>query len=221
MNFNLENKLNIITGHYGCGKTTISTNFAINLAKLGEKVVIIDLDIVNPYFKTSDFKDIFNKYNIKCISPLYDNTNLDVPFYGEDIRSFLSLKDSYIIVDVGGDDAGATALGQFYDIISELNYSMFYVFNVYRYTTSSQSNLSLIFYDIQRKSRLNINGLINNSNIGPITTKDDIINSLYLSKKFSDSLNLDIKFNCISNSIGSNLNIEKTYLLEIYSKQIW
>ena len=76
MNFR---KINIITGHYGSGKTNVSVNMALDLAEKGEQVTVVDLDIVNPYFRTADFKELFGEHNISLTVPTYANSNLDIP----------------------------------------------------------------------------------------------------------------------------------------------
>ncbi|MBS1418447.1 MAG: cobalamin biosynthesis protein CobQ, partial [Ruminiclostridium sp.] len=83
MNFR---KINIITGHYGSGKTNVSVNMALDLAEKGEKVTVVYLDIVNPYFRTADFKELFGEHNISLTVPTYANSNLDIPALGFDMN---------------------------------------------------------------------------------------------------------------------------------------
>ena len=109
MNFR---KINIITGHYGSGKTNVSVNMALDLAEKGEKVTVVDLDIVNPYFRTADFKELFGEHNISLTVPTYANSNLDIPALGFDMNGITD-REGYIIIDVGGDDEGAKALGRY------------------------------------------------------------------------------------------------------------
>ena len=103
-------KINIITGHYGSGKTTIALNTALRLAQNNKKVSIVDLDIVNPYFRTSDFPELLKKNSIEMIAPMYAGSNLDIPAVNFDMERIIS-ESSHVVIDVGGDDAGAYALG--------------------------------------------------------------------------------------------------------------
>ena len=100
-----------VTGHYGSGKTNLAVNLAVDYAKAGDRVCIIDLDIVNPYFRTADFTELFRQHDIKLIAPQFANTNLDIPSLGIDMAAVINSCDR-LIIDVGGDDSGAIALGQ-------------------------------------------------------------------------------------------------------------
>ena len=106
MNFR---KINIITGHYGSGKTNVSVNMALDLAEKGEKVTVVDLDIVNPYFRTADFKELFGEHNISLTVPTYANSNLDIPALGFDMNGIAD-REGYIIIDVGGGTTNIAAV---------------------------------------------------------------------------------------------------------------
>lgn len=129
-------RITIVTGHYGSGKTNFAVNLAVDLSREGKQVVLVDLDIVNPYFRSADFKERLTAMGIEMICPIYANTNLDIPALGADIYSVFYQNDSrYVIFDVGGDDAGAAALGRYSHLIQQENYDMLYVVNCYRYLT--------------------------------------------------------------------------------------
>ncbi|MDR0918975.1 MAG: cobalamin biosynthesis protein CobQ, partial [Oscillospiraceae bacterium] len=119
----------IITGHYGSGKTNIAVNLAIEKSKETE-VTVVDLDIVNYYFRTADFKELFSKHNIKFQGISYANSNLDIPSINFELTE--NAKNTTVI-DVGGDDEGAKVLGMF----DFKQYEMYYVFNMYRYMTKT------------------------------------------------------------------------------------
>ncbi len=72
-------KITIVTGHYGTGKTNYSVNLALEAARTGEPVSIVDLDIVNPYFRTADFGRLFAEHGVTMITPDYANSNVDIP----------------------------------------------------------------------------------------------------------------------------------------------
>ena len=160
-------KVTIITGHYGSGKSNISTNLAMEAAAEGKKVTVVDLDIVNPYFRTADFAKMFEENGIELITPSYANTNLDIPALNFDIER-IAKSDGYLIIDVGGDDDGAIALGRFSAALNEFgdNLDMFYVINRYRYLTKEPSEAVELMYNIETASKIKHTGIINNSNLG-------------------------------------------------------
>ena len=112
-----------ITGHYGSGKTNLAVNLAVDYAKAGERVTVIDLDIVNPYFRTADLSGLFDSYGIKLIAPQFANTNLDIPSLGFDMAAAVNGCER-LVIDVGGDDSGAVALGQYSTVLNNLGCSL-------------------------------------------------------------------------------------------------
>ena len=126
-------RLVLFAGHYGSGKTNIAVNMAIDLRKEGKNVVIADLDIVNPYYRTKDSEQELEAAGIPLISSEYANSNVDVPALPQALYSLVDQKDRYGIMDIGGDDRGALALGRYAPaILEENNYEMLLVINKYR-----------------------------------------------------------------------------------------
>ena len=113
-------RMTLFAGHYGSGKTNIAVNYALYLKSLGENVVIADLDIVNPYFRTRDSLEELNNAGIKLISSAFANSNVDLPALPQDVYSLLDKRDEKAIMDIGGDDRGAYALGRYADAIKEV-----------------------------------------------------------------------------------------------------
>ena len=140
-------KITIITGHYGSGKTNLAVNLALRLADAGEKVTIVDFDIVNPYFRTADFAELFQKHGVTLAASMYANTSLDIPAISFDMER-MAYEPGYLIVDVGGDDAGAIGLGRYAEGFSAYvpeQLDMWYVINRYRYLTERpEETLELI-----------------------------------------------------------------------------
>ena len=106
-------RLTLFAGHYGSGKTNIAVNYALALAKEGKKVCIADLDIVNPYFRTADSKQVLEEAGIDLVSPQYANSNVDLPALPAASYRLVQDKSTYGVMDIGGDDRGAYALGRF------------------------------------------------------------------------------------------------------------
>ncbi|HHZ05631.1 MAG TPA: ParA family protein [Clostridiales bacterium] len=168
-------QLTIIYGHYGCGKTNLSLNLALDCAKQGNRVTIVDLDIVNPYFRSSDYKTQLAEKGIDVICPSFAGTNLDTPALSPRIYSAFENKDSHIILDVGGDDAGAYALGRFRKNIQDYgDYSAYYIINKYRNFTTTPADAEQICSEIVSACGITPTGVINNSHLQSLTTVDDV-----------------------------------------------
>ena len=99
-------RLTLFAGHYGSGKTNIAVNYALHLAKEGKQVCIADLDIVNPYFRTKDSAQVLEQAGVTLISPLFANTNVDLPALPAEAYRLVQDKSVYGIMDIGGDDRG-------------------------------------------------------------------------------------------------------------------
>ena len=149
-----------VTGHYGSGKTNLAVNLAVDFAKEGERVTIIDLDIVNPYFRTADFSELFGSLGIKLVAPQFANTNLDIPSLGFDMAAVINGCDR-LIIDVGGDDTGAVALGQYATVLGNFGCELYYVVNRYRYLTRTPGEAVELLRDIEQVSRIRAKGIVN------------------------------------------------------------
>lgn len=212
-------KITIITGHYGCGKTNFSVNYALYLANLGKKVTVADFDIVNPYFRTADFKDLFEQNNIRLIAPQFANTNVDIPTINFDLLDMED--DEYLIVDVGGDDSGAVALGRFSSSIKDDDYDMFYVINKYRYLMSEPEDALYMLKAIETASRLHHTGIINNSNLGNETTAQTVCESFEYAKKVCELSSLPLKFTAATEGIGIDKQADNYFPIKVFVKPVW
>ena len=215
-------RITIISGHYGSGKTNIAVNLAFELKKSGRNVAIADLDIVNPYFRAYDSKDELLKAGIKIIASEFVNTNLDIPSLPQDIYSIVDNKNMDVIIDLGGDELGALALGSIGDaIMAENNYDMLFVVNKYRPLTKDLDGAMEIMREIEGVSKVRFTGIINNSNLAGETKKYDIIDSLKYADEISKASFLPIVLTTVSEQVYSecvgcidnlfSLNVKKFY----------
>ena len=163
----MENKrLTLFAGHYGSGKTNIAVNYAIKLAREGKKVIIADLDIVNPYFRTKDSEAELKEHGIELISPQYANTNVDLPALPAESYRLVQDRSVYGIMDIGGDDRGAYALGRYVEAIKEENdYENLFVVNMYRPLTRTPGEALLVMREIETAGGLPVTAIVNNSNV--------------------------------------------------------
>ena len=186
-------RLTLFAGHYGSGKTNIAVNYALTLAKEGKQVVIGDLDIVNPYFRTADSKKVLEDAGVKLISPQFANSNVDLPALPAEAYRLVEDKSIYGIMDIGGDDRGAYALGRYVPAIkAENNYRMVFVANSYRPLTRTPEDALEVMREIEAACGLAFTDIINNANLGPETTPETVLDSLPYMEKLSKLSGLPI-----------------------------
>ena len=199
-------RLTLFAGHYGSGKTNIAVNYALHLAKEGKRVCIADLDIVNPYFRTKDSEKELADAGIDLISPQYANTNVDLPALPAESYRLVKDKSVYGIMDIGGDDRGAYALGRFADFIkAENDYRMAFVVNCYRPLTSNVEDTVEIMHEIEAASGIRFNCIVNNSNLGPETSAETVKNSLEFIEKLCAVTGLPLWMHTAEKSVAESL----------------
>ena len=164
-------RLTLFAGHYGSGKTNIAVNYALLLAKEGKQVCIADLDIVNPYFRTKDSAQALQQAGVELISPRFANTNVDLPALPAEGYRLVQDQSTYGVMDIGGDDRGAYALGRFVPyILEENNYRMAFVVNFCRPLTTTAEAALEVMREIEGACGLKFNCIVHNTNLGPETT---------------------------------------------------
>lgn len=212
-------KITVITGHYGCGKTNVSVNLALVQAKRTSRVTVVDLDIVNPYFRTADFGELFADKGIRLITPMYANSNLDIPALSFDLAGIISESDS-VIIDVGGDPEGAAALGRYSDVLNRRkDLGLYYVVNKYRYLTSTAEEAVELLREIEAVGTVPCSGIINNSNLGKLTDNKIVADSVDYAEKVAKAAGVPLLFTC---SEDKNLTGIKNGLpVEIFVKPVW
>jgi len=168
-------RLTLFAGHYGSGKTNIAVNYALKLAGEGKKVCIADLDIVNPYFRTKDSAAVLDKAGVELISPRFANSNVDLPALPAESYRLVQDKSTWGVMDIGGDDRGAYALGRFAPFILEENdYRMAFVVNFCRPLTTTAEAALEIMSEIEAACGLKFNCIVHNTNLGPETTPETV-----------------------------------------------
>ena len=174
----LTKPIRIIAGHFGAGKSNVAVNLALRAAETSRDVTFADLDIVNPYFRSADAKELLEERGIACVIPDFANTNVDVPSLPANIYSlFEHGQNGVVFIDVGGDN-GAVVLGAFASQIAEIGYDMLYVTSMYRPLTEQPEDALQIMREIETMSRLRCTAVLNNSSIGSETTADDVVASV-------------------------------------------
>ena len=214
-------RITLLAGHYGSGKTNIAVNWAKYLKDCGHKVSVADLDIVNPYFRAKDSEQDFEEWGIKLISSPYANSSLDIPALPQELYSIVDDKSFYSVIDVGGDDRGAFALGRYVPkILEENNYEMIFVINCYRPLSSDVDSTLEIMREIESACKMKFTSIVNNSNLGRETTAQTVLNSLQYASEVSEKSGLPIKMTTIEYDLYEELKdkIDNLFCLNLQSK---
>ena len=217
-------RISIFCGHYGSGKTNIAVNYALHLKENFETVSIADLDIVNPYFRTKDSMRVLSEHGVQLISSEFANSNVDVPAIPAETYSLLHNKEQYAVIDVGGDDRGALALGRYSeDIIKDGSYELFFVINKFRPLTRNADATLEIMAEIEKACHMKFTAVINNSNIGDETTAEDVLSTVAYANEVSERANIPVKMTTVRKSLFEELSgkIENLMPIELYVRQSW
>ena len=217
-------RITIFAGHYGSGKTNIAVNYALRLREDYDKVSIADLDIVNPYFRTKDSEKILAEKGIRLISSEYANSNVDVPALPAEAYSIIDDLSVRAVIDVGGDDRGALALGRYTPSIIEQNdYEHLLVINKYRPLTPDCASTIEVMREIEIACGMKFTGIVNNSNLGDETTAEDVISSIGYAEEISKSSSLPIRMTTVKEDLYDTLKekVVNCTPIKLYVKQSW
>lgn len=217
-------KIIILTGHSGSGKTNLAVNLAEQFSHDGEKVTAVDLDLVNPYFRTADFSQLFQESHVELVTPLYANTNLDIPAICFDLERIASGQER-LIVDVGGDEDGAAALGRYALAFQEFQQQIdfLYVANRFRYPSGedpAEEALQML-EEIQNSSRMRATALVNNSNLGGRTTAEDILCCQTFGEELSRRSGLPLRASTAPDFLMGRPELKDCYPVKRYVKPLW
>lgn len=199
-----DKRITIFAGHYGSGKTNLAVNCAVALRGSfpNKRVILADMDIVNPYFKSADEATYLAGKNIDVIAPVFANTNLDAPALPGELFSIFHDQSSLAVIDLGGDDRGAYALGRFAELlINHAIYDMLLVVNYYRPLTRTPQSVCGIKTEIEVAAGVTFTGVVNNSNIGVATTAQDVLNSMEYIKRVTEQCDLPLVFTSIKKDL--------------------
>lgn len=189
-----DKRISIFTGHFGSGKTEVAVNYAFKLAQSGNKTAIVDMDIVNPFFRTVDAKKELEEKGIKIVAPMYANTNIDVPSLPPEISSLFDNKSYHVVLDVGGDDMGARVLSRYREQIIEDDYIHYFVVNTRRPMTKSPEEIEAMILEIEASSGIKVDMLVNNSNLLGVSTPELLGEASGIISQVSSKLSIPVGF---------------------------
>ena len=222
-NGNLK-RITIFAGHYGSGKTNAAVNYALHIAAGGRRTAIADLDIVNPYFRTKDSAEVLAQHGIRLISSPYANTNVDTPALPAEAYAVIDDSGLYSVIDVGGDDRCALALGRYSEAIRKIgDYEMLFVINRCRFLTSDAASTVEVMREIEQAAAIRFTGLVNNSNLGDETDADTVLRSVDYANEVSALTGLKIRMTTVKSDLAPSLEgkVEGLFPIDIYVRQSW
>ena len=208
------NRLTVITGHYGSGKTTFSLNLALERAALSGGATLIDLDIVNPYFRSADHRAALEQMGVRLVVSPFAGSNLDVPALPAELYAAVGDHSSHAVLDVGGDDRGAVALGRLApDIRAEGDYEMLFVANFCRPLTRTPVEALAVLREVEAACHLSATALVNNTNLGAETTARLVEGSFAPMAELARLSGLPVRFTGIARRFYGELKDVPTALL--------
>ena len=199
-------RITIFAGHYGSGKTNIALNYARALARSGAKTAIADLDIVNPYFRTKDSAAALAAEGVGLVVSDYANSNVDFPALPKEIYALVADRSTRVVMDVGGDDRGALALGRWTDdILAEGDSDMLEVVNASRPLTRTPADTVATLREIEAAAGIAFTGVVNNTNLGARTAAEDVLASLPYAREVAEALGAGVRFTCCDRRLAGEL----------------
>jgi len=214
-------RLVLLSGHYGSGKTNIAVSLAFELKKQRDRVAIADIDIVNPYFRTRDSKEELEQAGIRLISSEFASSNVDLPALPQDVYAITDDTGLSAVIDIGGDDRGALALGRWRDaILAEDNYEMLFVINKFRPLTSDPESTLEVMREIEFAAKMKFTSVVNNSNLGNETTPENVLGSMAYANAVCGLAGLPLKMTTVHESLYPALKdkIENLFPLHLQRK---
>lgn len=212
-------RVTLFCGHYGSGKTNVAVNCAAALRAQGKPVALADIDVVNPYFRSADSRRELEAQGITVIALPFAGTNVDLPALPQEVYGLVQRRDVYAVLDVGGDDRGAYALGRYVPYIREEdNYEMLFVVNFYRPLTQDAESACAVLREIELAAGLPFTGIVNNSNLGEETTVETVLRTASLAEELSAKAGIPVRFTSVKRELAFAMQREDLFPLKLQPK---
>lgn len=206
---NNTKRVNIITGHYGSGKTTFSVNYAMYLReKYNKEVFLADIDVVNPYFRSREHAKMLSEKGIKILGSYIKEIGSDLPAVSADVFSIFENKNILGIIDLGGNATGSLSFANFRKSVDKEETEIIFVLNANRFETATLEGALFHLNAIEYAINLKATAIVNNTHLMKETTFEDIKKGETLAKELSKIKNIPIKYTAITSDIIKNY--EKT-----------
>ena len=182
----------VIVGHYGSGKTELAINLALELRRREEKVMLLDMDIVNPFFRSAEQKDQLIAQGVEVVYPQYALSGVDIPVLPAEMLRAFQQKEYRCVFDVGGDDDGAAALGRYFPEFTREPADVLFVINPFRPRSDTREKVMELIRAIEMRARISLIGLISNANLSEETDARHILEGRALVERIAQEAGLPI-----------------------------
>lgn len=218
-----SHRLTIITGHYGTGKTEFAVNLALALAAGGEQVMLADLDIVNPYFRSRERRPLLEEAGVRLISTSQACVNADVPSLPAELLSVLEDRTYRGVLDIGGDPVGARVLARFHPKLIQEDYQLLYVLNANRPEVRTSEKAAIYLRGIEETTGLTCSGIVNNTHLCGETTAEEIRKGAELVEAVSKETGIPVLCHVAEDRFVSELADlkEPVFAITIRMKKPW
>ena len=212
-------RVTLFCGHYGSGKTNVAVNYAMHLRRQGKHTALADIDVVNPYFRSADSRRELEEQGITVIALPFANTNVDLPALPQEVYGLVQRRDVYAVLDVGGDDRGAYALGRYVPYIREENdFALLFVVNFYRPLTQDAESAFAVLREIELAAGLPFTGIVNNSNLGEETTAETVLRTVPLADELAEKAGIPVRFTSVKRELADAVQRDDLFPLALQPK---
>lgn len=221
----MKQRIHIIVGHYGSGKTEFAINYALKLKEHFNTVYIVDLDIVNPYFRTNDVKTGLEALGLSVIASPYASSNVDIPALPSEIYKVFADESAAVVFDVGGDDDGAIALGRYKQYFNAETPEVLFVINPFRPLTAYAEQIREMIVAIEGASRLKVTGLVNSANLAGLTTANEVIKGKTVADEVTSLTGLPCLYTAVTEAVAAQLpsdfEAEKRFIIKRFMAPVF
>ena len=214
-------RLTLVTGHYGTGKTEFSVNLALALAEAGERTALADLDIVNPYFRSRERRELLEEAGVRLIATSQALADADVPALPAELHALLEDRTVRGVLDIGGDPSGARVLARYRPRIVKEDYRLLYVVNANRPEVRTAESSTAYLRAIEASSGLRCTGLVNNTHLCGETTAEDIREGAALAEEVSRLTGIPVACHAAESRFREALKDLDPFPMEIRMKKPW
>ena len=196
-----NNRITIFLGEFGSGKTELAVNYALQLKAMGKETAIVDMDLVKPYFRTRENRELLEAHNVKVVAPDSRLSHADLPVPPHNLVEVLAQEDMQVVMDVGGGES-AIVLGQHKRYFDQYGYRALLAVNTKRPFTSDAAGIIHALQRIEQVARITVSGLVSNTNLGPETTWEHVEQGLAIAKQAADKLSLPVIWLVVPDWLG-------------------